>query len=163
MINILQGRGSTYLFTPDRELTKDQRTIPPKSSLVNQWVLLDEYGWKLNYRSRNDSKTAASPKSTPACVKALRAGTLKHTAQPQGSLRGWKESFPDISVGLNIFQASQLVSASCKQLDWSLRLSFLPPEEYSQLLLLTLTERGPLNLASFRNFLKLFCVIYFNP
>lgn len=46
MVNILGGLGvekQHMSLTPDKEPTRDQSTIPLKSNIVNQWVLLDEY------------------------------------------------------------------------------------------------------------------------
>ena len=58
-------------------------------------------------RNRNDPKTAAPPRPTPAWVTAHKAGNLEHTAQPAGSSTGWRVSFPGASVGLSLFQAAQ--------------------------------------------------------
>jgi hypothetical protein len=61
-------------------------------------------------------KTAASPKPTPARVPTYKAGNLELITQPAGSLTGWRVSFPGSSVGLNLFQAALLLSASSRQL-----------------------------------------------
>lgn len=42
----------------------------------------------------------------------------------------------------------------------TLQLSFLLSQGHSQLLLFTLTGRGLVNLVSFRDILKLFCIVY---
>lgn len=68
-------------------------------------------------------------------------------------LIGWLVSFPSVSVGLNLFQVaywsqSHFVAWLCSS------------ERDSLLLLLTLVRRGLVNLVSFREFLKLFQVVY---
>ena len=45
-------------------------------------------------------------------------GNLEHTAQSAGSSIGWRMSFPSDSVGLNLFQAVPLTSASSRKLVW---------------------------------------------
>lgn len=49
---------------------------------------------------------------SPAWMTAHKAGNLEHTAQPVGSPIGWRVYFPGGSVGLNLFQAAQLVFIS---------------------------------------------------
>ena len=98
----------THLLTPDSEPVTDQKIwIPLKANVVNQWVLL---GWEVTYRSRNNSKSAASPKATPAWVTAHKAENLEFTA---GASISWRGSFPS-NTDLNFFQASLLVSASSR-------------------------------------------------
>lgn len=56
------------LFTIDRKPTTNKVQIPPKSNLLNQWVLLGilpGYRWRITYRSINDLKTQIC---TPAWV-----------------------------------------------------------------------------------------------
>ena len=95
--------------------------------------------------------------------KPTKVGNLEHTTQLAGNSAGWRVAFPGDSLGLNFFQAAQLVPAS-KQRLWSQesslqlgfigsswQLSFLPSEGASQLFLFTLA--GLVTLISFRDFL----------
>lgn len=129
-------------------------------------------------RSRNDSKTAAPPKSTPAWAIVDKAGILQHTAQPAHSSTCWRAFFFDDSVVLNLFQGAQVVSASSRQLDWFWRLlgafllwESLPPSLPESLLgspaysvrvslgfycYYTFAERGIVNLVSFRDSWRIF-------
>ena len=67
------------------------------------------------------------------------------TTQPAGSSTDWRASFPiDSVIGLNLFQAADWVSESSMQLD-----------------LFTLSGSILVNLVGFREFLKLFWVVYF--
>lgn len=80
------------------------------------WVYLQEYGWRVSYRSRKDSKTAAASNHTQ-CVwdNVQRLGIWKHcTACKQ--LKWWRVSLASDSVGLNFFPATWLLSVSSKQL-----------------------------------------------
>lgn len=72
---------------------------------------LQEYGWRITFRGRN-----ASLKPILARVRALRARTLEHSAQPLGGSVNWRLSFPSDLVGLNLFQAAQLDPVSSRQL-----------------------------------------------
>ena len=99
-------------------------------------------GIEVTYRSRNYSKTAISPKPTPAWVTAHKAGNVKPTAQPAGSSAMESVlSRSGASVDWNLFRAAPLVSAS---LSFGLSLLF------------TLGGKGLGNPVSFRDFLKLF-------
>jgi hypothetical protein len=73
-------------------------------------------GGGVPYRSRNDSKTPASPRPTPAWVTAHRAGNPEHTAQPAGSWTGQMVSSPGSSAGLCFFQSASLVWVSLSSL-----------------------------------------------
>lgn len=70
-------------------------------------------------------------------------------------------SLPGASGGLNIYQAAQLVSASSRQLfcSESLQLGVLS-SEWDSNILFTLAE-GLMSLVCFRDFLNLFCIVYF--
>ena len=78
----------------------DQSTDTTKAPLGEPMGFL----W-VTHRSRNDSEAAASPKATPGWVRAHKDWDLEHTAQPAESTTSWRESFPRVSVGLNLFQA----------------------------------------------------------
>jgi hypothetical protein len=94
-----------HLLTPDRQLTTDRNTGTTKAQLGKLMSCLVDA-----YRSRNDSKTDASPNPSLHMRKFTKAEKLEHTAPPTGSSTGWRLSD---SVGLNLFQ---LVSASSRQL-----------------------------------------------
>ena len=127
------------------------------------WCYLQEHGWGVTYRSRNDTWTALSPKPTPALGQLMKARNLEHPAQPEGNSENWRVSFLSDSVGLNLFQVAWLVTASSRQLVWpqsllcsltGLRVNPGPS------LLLTQVGRGLVNLVSFRDFLKLSRVVH---
>lgn len=61
-------------------------------------------------------KTAVASKPAPAWVTSQKSGDLELTVQPARSTAGWTLPFPDVSTDLNLFQAEQLVSASCRKL-----------------------------------------------
>lgn len=58
-------RGNTYLLTSDRGPMTDQIQIPPNSNSL-YWGYLQDYGWMIVSRSRNDSQPAATPKPSPS-------------------------------------------------------------------------------------------------
>lgn len=118
----------------------------------------------VTYRSRNDPKTAASAKSTPAWVDSSQSWVPEHTAQPAGSSPAWRVSFAGDSVDLSLFQVSQLISASFRLLDlspYSLQLGSSKNHSPQSFLFLSLGGRSLLNLVNFRDFLKLFLALYF--
>lgn len=53
----------------------------------------------LTYRSRDDPKTAPSPKPNPGWVKAQKSWDTENTEQPAGRLTGWTVSLPRASDG----------------------------------------------------------------
>lgn len=77
----------------------NQWQTPKSTQWTNEfyWSYLQKYGWWITYRSRNYSKTAASPKPSPAWVTAHRAVNLEHTAQSAGWSAGWRVSSPGAS------------------------------------------------------------------
>lgn len=80
-------------------------------------------GWEeITYR--NMAEGLLSGAEILACailarLRALRARTLEHSAQPLGGSVNWRLSFPSDLVGLNLFQAAQLDPVSSRQLVWS--------------------------------------------
>lgn len=102
------------------------------------------------------------PKPTLAWVTAYKAGNLEHMPQLVGSSTCWQVSFPGILVGLHLFQAAPLVSASSTHRVWSQESLWLFSSESSlQLSLphlslalsfycLLLTRRGPTESAQFQ-------------
>jgi hypothetical protein len=76
--------------------------IPPKSNLVNQWVLLrslTEMGERLHkWAKMTQTKLLPSPKHT----QHVHAENVEYTAQPAGSSTNWLVFFPRDS--LNFFQ-----------------------------------------------------------
>lgn len=114
------------------------------------WGYLQEYGWVVLYRSRNDTKIIASQ----ACVTA-HLETRKHFAQSTHGWTGWRVSCPDSSVVLSLCQADGPLFL----------LSRLAPSRYLRLSLkitlsLYILGRGGGwsldNLVNFRDFLKLY-------
>lgn len=85
----------SQLLTLDRQPTTDQSMDTTKVELGKR----ESFIGLLN-RSRNDSKTALSPRSTPAWLTAHKAENLEHIAQPAGRSTGWRRSFPGASVDL---------------------------------------------------------------
>lgn len=63
------------------------------------------------HRSRNGSKTAVLPESTPP-YEAREAGTLCSLCSPQVAQQVWAVSLPSSSLGLACFQATQLAGLS---------------------------------------------------
>lgn len=80
-----------------------------------------------------------------------KSGNLENTAQPVGSSTCWKVSFPDGSVGPNLFQAALLFSVSPKH---SCGLVFF----WQSLQFICPGRSGLENLGSFRGFLVLCCI-----
>jgi hypothetical protein len=105
---------STHLRYRSHDRPKCGRHQSPTWSTNEfSWGYLQEYGWEVTYKTRNDSKTAASPKPTPAWVTAHKAGNQKHSAQPEGR----RVSFLGTSVGLHSSrQMGWLVFASSREL-----------------------------------------------
>lgn len=85
----------------------------PKSKLVTRWLLLRlltgmcvrSYFQKQKYDSKIGPITKAHPSVDD---RSQKTGTLELTA----SSAGWRVSLPGASIGLNLFQAAWLVSAS---------------------------------------------------
>ena len=103
------GRCSRHILTQAGSPPKNKVQIPPKSNLVNHEFYcgyLQECGWGVTYRSRNDSKTAIIlPKPGPTHVLNSWEPGAHCTACRHGRLQ-----CP--------FQLSYLVSASSRQLIW---------------------------------------------
>ena len=142
---------------------------------MNQWISLElllQYGWEVTYRSRNDSKTAASPKPTPSCMTTHTIRNLEYTKQPTGSSTDYRVFIPGASMSLNLFQ-----SAECFRFFWQLAWSHgllyslvclsLPCSsasfhlKRSLFLLFNLAGRELVNLVIFRDSLRLFWVVTF--
>lgn len=64
------------------------------------WNCLQEHGWEVMYRNRNDPKAAVLLKFTPIWVTTPKIGNQEHTAHPAGSSTGWTMSFSSDSHGL---------------------------------------------------------------
>jgi hypothetical protein len=168
----------TSLLTPDGGPTLDQSADTTKVQFSKPRGL-----GGVTYRSRNDSKTAVSPKATPVWVTAHKAEDLEHTtqslqaAQQVGKwlLEGWRGG-------------AELIQISHRQLLWcqSLPCGFAPLESLqlnsAEAWRLGLSERpvcssafscsrafsfycysgqGGGQLVSFRNFLKIFQLLTF--
>ena len=80
------------LLTPDRELMTDQGTDTTQVQCGEPVSFIG-----VAFRNRNDSKTAAPLRATPA-------GNIEHTAQPTGSSTGLRVSSLGASAGLHLFQ-----------------------------------------------------------
>lgn len=88
--------------------------------------------------------------------------SLEHTAQSTGCSTGWRVPFPCASVGLNVWQAARLVSASFRHLVWSqssfqcvlveniLEVQLLPSETTPALIAFILAGRGPTEPGQFQ-------------
>lgn len=71
------------------------------------------------YSSRNNSKTAVSPKPIRGWVTTQEYwGSGSHCIDV-GSSKDWRVFLPSDSIGLNLFQAAWLVSASSRYPVWS--------------------------------------------
>lgn len=123
MCDKILERYTTQLLNSHRDLNTDQCMYTIKvqlAEIMSLWGVgvggdyLQEYGWRINFRGRN-----APLKPILARVRALRARTLEHSAQPLGGSVNWRLSFPSGLVGLNLFQAAQLDPVSSRQLVWS--------------------------------------------
>lgn len=71
------------------------------------------------YRSRNDSKTPASSSPIPAWRITYKSWKPRTYCTDCRQLNRLEMSFPSDLVGLNLFLAAGLVSASSRQLLWS--------------------------------------------
>lgn len=65
--------------------------------------------------------TTLLPKPTTTWVTVHKAANLEHFALLVGILTGWRVSILGAKIGLNLFQAAQLLSVSSRQLgcSWS--------------------------------------------
>lgn len=135
-----------------------------KSNLMIQWVLLElqEFKWEVIYRNRYDSKTAASP-GPP------RHGDSSQIWEPGVHCRACRQldRLESVLSGLPFL----VFWASLRHLGWflllpdwldGLRVFFAALHIWEQLssVLFTLGRAGT-SYVSFRNFLKLFWVVYF--
>ena len=86
--------------------------IPPKSNLVNQWVFIE-----MTYRDLSD-RTQTGVETTQTTVSTKQPQFISWEPRAHCTdcrqLSGLEMSFPGASVGLNLFQAAWLVSASSK-------------------------------------------------
>lgn len=124
----------THLPTPAKERMTRPRGHSQSPTWWNTefyWEYLQEYGWRV-LRSREDSKTVALPRPTPAWWQLLKAGNLQPLHCPQAA-----------------WPLGECPCALCRWL-WS---NPLPGS------LASLGGRSPVNVVSFRNFLRLFCVV----
>ena len=111
----LLGRCKTHIYSPQCVANERPKyryhQSPTQCTKEFYWGYLQDYGWGVTYRSRNDSMTSVSPKLIPACVTVHIAGNLEHTAQPAGHSTGWRVFFlffvqitlPDSWSGLRVF------------------------------------------------------------
>lgn len=88
-----------------------QIRIPPKSNLVNPWVLLE-----LLTGTEMIQRQLQHQRPTPDEWWIATAGTPKLTAWLSGGSKSWKLSFPGSSVGLCPFQEAWPVWDSSRQL-----------------------------------------------
>lgn len=152
------------LLTLDKEVMTDQSTIPSKSNMVTQWVVLGLLTTILVMdfsRLRNLSKTiiTLSMCFSPLMV-AHKAGNLEPTAQPEGSTTGWGVFyFGCISSkydGWILFFIGSLSSFCCFHaagMGWELQQALL--------FIYSWEMRFLMNLVSFRVFLKQLWVVHF--
>lgn len=182
------GETHTRLFTTDREGSHDRPKCEYHQSpnLVNQRVLLgylQEQKWVTKLKG-------LITKAYPVWVTAHKAGNLECPAHPAGSSAAFSENilsrclwskplwvswagfcflrsyFGIKDCFLKLFSSESLFcSLACLSLCGSSSQSLLDSsasssERDSQHLLLTQARRGLMNLVSFRDFLKLFWVIY---
>lgn len=151
----LYGRLFMCLLTSDKEPTRE--LLSPKSDLVNQWVLLLLLRgmWVKGDRSRNNSQSAVIIKAHP-CMDGSSQKLKVWSTLPCLQATHWLESILCMLL-------SWFVPLS-RQLNWSL---LLPSNlaclrlSLKSLYCLYLGGRDLVNLFSFRNFLKLFWVVYF--
>lgn len=124
----------THLLTPAKEHMTRPRGHSQSPTWWNTefyWEYLQEYGWGV-LRSREDSKTVTLPRPTPAWWQLLKAGNLQPLHCPQAAR-----------------PLGECPCALCRRL-WS---NPLPGS------LASLGGRSPVNVVSFWNFLRLFCVV----
>lgn len=158
-------RDTTHVYFPRRDPMTDQSTDTPKSNLVNQWVLLSlltaiqvrgflqEQKWLKNIWITKAHSSISD--------NAQKLGNLEHITLCTGSSTGWRVSFPGSSVTLNLCQVAPLGSGLSGSWLGLSHLSLVCSIVPLRLLLFTLAGRGLVNLLSFRDFLKLFWVVYF--
>ena len=89
----------------------DQRTKTTKYGKPMSFlrVYIQKYGRGVTYKSRNDSKTAASPKPTSVCV------PVHKIWEPRTQCTACRVSLPN-DCSLNLFQTVLLLSASSREL-----------------------------------------------
>ena len=127
------------------------------------WDYLQVYEWGVTHRSRNDTKPAASPKSTPAWVTAHKDGKPGAYSTAYRQLTRKESILSRCSVGLNLSQGALLFSASSEHLVWPQSLLCSSASLWEGLLALYvyLAGRSLVNLISFRDFLlKLIWLVY---
>lgn len=106
-------------LTTDQEL-KTKIRMSPNSNLVNQQVLLGlfrEFGWRVAYSSRNDTKIAASLKSTPAWVTVEESwNPRKHyrtcrqfyrLGKGNGIIYSWRLRWSEYSLSSSVCESSR--------------------------------------------------------
>ena len=169
------GRHITHVYSTqigDPQQTKIE--VTSKFYLVNQWVLLGLLTgiWVMViYRNRSDSKTAASPKPTLLWVAAHKAGNWNMSQLPVSQQLecalsrnlSCSKPLPGSLMGFCFYQARglwQSLLCSLTMLRFFFAGWLCSFEGDSWLLLLTLAGRGLVNLLYFRDFLKLFWVVY---
>lgn len=157
MTKLFPGRENTCLLVPDREPMTDHNTDTTKVQLDEPIIFIG-----VSYRNIDKGLLMGAGRIQRAPLPKPKVGVTVHklwnTLHSQQAAR---------LVGECLSQVPQLMSASCRQLNWflllqgagvlskSLQLSFIWWERGSQRLWFTLARRGLVNLASFREFLKL--------
>lgn len=144
------GRQNPYVSTHPQQGNPSQTKVhaAPKSNL-NKWVFY--WGLGVTYRSRNNSKSAASPKPTEQS-QAHKLGTHRTAC---GQLSGSERGLSSGSMGLSLFQAAGLTSTFfAAWLVW----------QWLAAAFTTYILRGGrdlVNLVRFRDLLKLVCIVCF--
>lgn len=113
------GEVWTNVFTLDRELKTDQLG-EPMSIFFWGWGggvggYLEEYGWGVAYRSRNDSEIPASPKTHPSICESSQKLKTWSTLHNSEAAQQVEERPHGGLVGLSLFYTAELMS-----LHWSL-------------------------------------------
>ena len=109
----LLRRHCTHVYSPQiGRPWQNKASMPPKSNLVNHefyWGHLRECGWRVTYRNRNDSKTAASPQHGDSskrwepgahCTACMQLNRLESVLSRCFSL---SKPLPGSLAGLNLF------------------------------------------------------------
>lgn len=138
------------------EETKDRLRLSPKSNVgdpINEicWCYIKDYVWEVIFRSRKDSKTAASTKPILELVVAQKSRNLEYTVVQQ--------------VGTS--QVSRQLSwvwATSRELNSSLSLPGIVPgprvSQQSLLFVQAWRRRDLMNLINFRDILKFLNVCF---
>lgn len=113
LFSVRHDKTSIYSLQIGYGQTKNR--TPAKStwwSNESYWGCLQEYGWGVIYRSRNDENTASSQKLNLSMVAGLQTVEAWTTHQTMRTVQYGNESLPGISVKLTFFWVALVFDTS---------------------------------------------------